>query len=1091
MSAGSTAGGNTTFVPNLGPPKRRKPTLRDHLRKRFKQSAGKVYRLNAGQAGGPSCYAAAWSGPTRGARGGTYWVNQRSGEKTYEDPTTGKAKAKQSVKAVGAAVGHAEHKISDALKTAMGKLPKPVQTIVASAWKGAMTGYTAGRKAAESAAVAAGANPATVAQIGKTLGMVDLLLSKGVFAGTLAAGGGAIAATAAAYTVPAASTAYLAFSVARNPKATLELAKKAIAKVRSIVRYEAGESWVEQVAKLAANSRNADTFLAVFAAAIDEAKGDPTAALEMVGQVFAKAGGGTQTYGRALVSLMQCRRGQPEQYAFKFRGPRSGNDRFVWRRQDLPKSIQQSGAYEETHAHEREKQAKESLPFKRVKRGLPRVKTAADLDSLKEQISNVRIEVLRYLGHHHGIKARSREELVYKLALKAQEVIQKREAKAKGGEGQPAEETPKQPPAEPKLPKLLDKLPKPEGSKDNLPSIKDALKAVIERKKAGQSKPAASDAKPMSEHSLEALHAAAMKRFEGKSTAAEHAAVVAELKRRNIGSLDRLEGLIKANASKPIQATVGSVKPAAPAAQPAPAPPAGPRQRQPHELPLATYLGQQMKAGKDVTNVGAEHRKAIEDALAAGKAVPPDVRAAYKDLAALPERLSMGNWSVPVVSHDQLKPGHDAVFSVNGGPAQEKMVVRVNRDSVTFHGMKPIPKASLKVGIATKDDAARQDNLGTAKGFDDVAKRLQKQSVAESQAAVKAQGTPAPAPAPKSDHSSIANEAASLRNSIPTMQDAPQRVSAMMDRVKALPLAGVKAVAAKFGLHVGDHKGKALDQIQAAYNAMLVTNMNRGVINRDERPSAERAEMAAAKTQAAPVAPAPAVQPTPAATEPMKRVMEPTRVMHRGRNINQPYHEAYKGFKVVKAAHDDYVIADRMGRIVAHGIDSPKHAQSVIDRMGGEKAPATQGKAPAPSALSKLKLPAPVAPAAQAGSVKDFLRLAAIRKRKAFAASPAEGAHAHPLEQAGGTWVKAMSDEFPGRLAATDHDNMFVKTKYGGPLADFIKQQRIGYWNGKHWVVDKNYSPMLTTFLRQNPQAYERRQKPVTYGEALMRMLRA
>jgi hypothetical protein len=427
MSAGSVAGGNTTFAPSMAS----KPkSYLDHIRTRRKKP--KTYILTPAQASSSSCQYerhAAWSGPMRGARGGTYWVNQRSGEKTYEDPGTGKAKAKQAVGAVVKAAASAEHKVSSVFKAALAKLPKPVQAIVGASWKATMAGYSAGRKAAVEAAVNAGTDRRKAEQIGKTVGMIDLMLSKGVFAGTLAAGAGAGVASAAAFIVPAASMGYLAFSTAKNPSATLEWARKAIRKVRGAVRYEReGGDWVSGVAKLAAHSRNADAFLALFAASLDEMKGDPDAALELVGQAWA-ASNPTQTYGRALV----------ERYAFQFQGPRSGKTRTVWTKNDLPKSVLQSGAYQEVHAHEREKQAKESLPYKQVKRQVSRVNSNETLEKMTQRVADVKWDVLRHVAYTLGIKGRSRQDIINKVAAWAHGRVKEK------GEEQPEEKPQEQP----------------------------------------------------------------------------------------------------------------------------------------------------------------------------------------------------------------------------------------------------------------------------------------------------------------------------------------------------------------------------------------------------------------------------------------------------------------------------------------------------------------------------------------------------------------------------------------------------------------------------------------------------------------------
>lgn len=173
-----------------------------------------------------------------------------------------------AAKAVAATVGKAEHAVSGAIEQGLAKLPPSVQSAVKGAWSASMATYTAGRKAAEAAAKAAGADEQTVQRIGRTVACIDLLSAKGVVVGLTAAGAGAGIASAAAFVVPAASVAFLGITTARHPIRAYRAAKEAAgsfaAKLRNLRTPAA-------VAEAAAKSGDADGFMAGVCAAVDAA----------------------------------------------------------------------------------------------------------------------------------------------------------------------------------------------------------------------------------------------------------------------------------------------------------------------------------------------------------------------------------------------------------------------------------------------------------------------------------------------------------------------------------------------------------------------------------------------------------------------------------------------------------------------------------------------------------------------------------------------------------------------------------------------------------------------------------------------------
>jgi hypothetical protein len=232
----------------------------------------------------------AWSGPMRGSHGGTYWVNRFTGKKTYHDPRSahpvlGRSAqtAKRAISKVAGGVGALEHKAVHAVAATVEKLPGPLQKVVRGGYAAATSTYSAGRAAVEKTAAAVGVSPDRAAQLGKSLTMFDYLLAKGAFAAAAALGAGPVGATAASF-LPVASLGYLAFTTAKNPTKTLELARAGVKRARTALRLalpSTDAQWMLDAARAAAASNDEDGWLAAFSIALDETKGDARAAISL------------------------------------------------------------------------------------------------------------------------------------------------------------------------------------------------------------------------------------------------------------------------------------------------------------------------------------------------------------------------------------------------------------------------------------------------------------------------------------------------------------------------------------------------------------------------------------------------------------------------------------------------------------------------------------------------------------------------------------------------------------------------------------------------------------------------------------------
>jgi hypothetical protein len=156
-----------------------------------------------------------------------------------EDKAKPGAKLAGKLKAVGSAVGHAEHVaaayVKDKVSASVGKLPPRGQSIVHKVWSGLRTGinvafanFTAMENLAERVAKARGATDEEARRLRGILTTIDTKTFE-VF--KIAALSGIHAAHAPAIvtaSLPIASAAYLAYSTARNPLATMREAGGAI-----------------------------------------------------------------------------------------------------------------------------------------------------------------------------------------------------------------------------------------------------------------------------------------------------------------------------------------------------------------------------------------------------------------------------------------------------------------------------------------------------------------------------------------------------------------------------------------------------------------------------------------------------------------------------------------------------------------------------------------------------------------------------------------------------------------------------------------------------------------------------------------------
>jgi hypothetical protein len=140
----------------------------------------------------------------------------------------------------------------------------------------------------------------------------------------------------------------------------------------------------------------------------------------------------------------------------------------------------------------------------------------------------------------------------------------------------------------------------------------------------------------------------------------------------------------------------------------------------------------------------------------------------------------------------------------------------------------------------------------------------------------------------------------------------------------------------------------------------------------------------------------------------------------------------------------------------------------------------------AASPLSKLTIPSPAAPAVKPRSIMEALKAASQRKLQAATLSATlktpQGLYQKAYHPNG--LIEGMQKAFPKHIAGYDNNNFYVKTKYGGPLAQFLKTNHVSaVWDREKgaWRVDRMYADKVGKFLHMNPQTYGRAEQPTTY----------
>jgi hypothetical protein len=126
-----------------------------------------------------------------------------------------------------------------------------------------------------------------VERVGRVLAAADFALSFAASKGTTAATGGNAAAGFAAGMMPTASVAYLMYSTARDPLATLRAAKAYLKGDVTVSHGEAVEPGdADSLLALFGSATDADWTEAVVVAALDATGGDVGKAVEMADKVI-------------------------------------------------------------------------------------------------------------------------------------------------------------------------------------------------------------------------------------------------------------------------------------------------------------------------------------------------------------------------------------------------------------------------------------------------------------------------------------------------------------------------------------------------------------------------------------------------------------------------------------------------------------------------------------------------------------------------------------------------------------------------------------------------------------------------------------
>jgi hypothetical protein len=184
-----------------------------------------------------------------------------------------------------------EHGAKAGIQAAVSSLPKPLQALAAGAYHLCFGTYTSAQSAVQAVAKERGIAPEHIDKVSRALAVADVVGGGKLFPAALAASGLGALATVGSF-VPIGSMAYLAFSTARNPAASLRAARKALTTLRKPPQSYGADYGFDLLGELARRVRELadhfDTWLACFVTAADE-NGDLQQSLQDADQALPEA----------------------------------------------------------------------------------------------------------------------------------------------------------------------------------------------------------------------------------------------------------------------------------------------------------------------------------------------------------------------------------------------------------------------------------------------------------------------------------------------------------------------------------------------------------------------------------------------------------------------------------------------------------------------------------------------------------------------------------------------------------------------------------------------------------------------------------
>lgn len=226
--------------------------------------------------------------------------------------------AKIGKEAIGKA-GHLEHAAKEAIVKQVGRLPTPIRMPVVGVFKAAFASYTAAQSAVAAVAKERGLDQAHIEKVSKLCAAADLIGGGKILPGVLAASGLGALSTAGSF-VPVGSLAYLAYSTAKDPMATLRAAKAGVKAAMKKVRLSKsakpskdGEALISLLADRAGSlGEGFDSWTAAFLVAMDKTKGDHELAAKVADQATGEAGAaGLTGKSLALARIAQMKSALP------------------------------------------------------------------------------------------------------------------------------------------------------------------------------------------------------------------------------------------------------------------------------------------------------------------------------------------------------------------------------------------------------------------------------------------------------------------------------------------------------------------------------------------------------------------------------------------------------------------------------------------------------------------------------------------------------------------------------------------------------------------------------------------------------------